>query len=188
MGGLDDASDGELAMLARAGRQQAFRVLTERHRDAIYRIVRAATGDDDAAVDITQESFIAAFGALARFDGDRAFRPWIVRIALNKSRDWARRRHVRRAFSLPFSLESEAVMSLDVSVDDTVHQRAELQEAQRAIAALPSRQRDVLLLRAIEGMSQAETAAALGITEKAVETRLARARRTLGAAMRKIEG
>lgn len=188
MAGLDDATDGELAMLARAGRQQAFRMLTERHREAIYRIVRGAIGDDDAAVDITQESFIAAFGALDHYDGNRSFRAWIARIAINKSRDWARRRRVRRAFSLPFSPESEAVLSLDVSVDHAIHQRAELGKARRAIASLPLRQRDVLLLRAIEGMSQAETAAALGITEKAVETRLARARRTLSAALKKTEG
>lgn len=186
--GLEDATDGELASLALAGRQQAFRLLTERHRDAVYRIVRGATGDDDAALDITQESFIAAFGALNRYDGDRSFRAWIARIALNKSRDWARRRRVRRAFSLPFSPESEAVMSPDVSVDDAVHQRGELQRTQRAIASLPSGQRDVLMLRAIEEMSQAETAAVLGITEKAVETRLARARRTLSAAVKKTEG
>lgn len=188
MSALDEATDGELALLARSGRQQAFRMLAERHRDAVYRIVRGATGDDTAAVDITQESFIAAFGALDRYDGDRSFRSWIARIALNKSRDWARRRRVRRAFSLPFSSESEAVVSPEAPVDDAVYQRAQLKKAQRLIASLPSRQRDVLLLRAIEGMSQAETAAALGISEKAVETRLARARRTLSDAMKKTEG
>ena len=78
--------------------------------------------------------------------------------------------------------------SPDAAIDEEIHQRAQLRRVEAAIAALPARQREVLVLRSIEGLSQAETAEVLGISGKAVETRLARARRTLAAALRIFEG
>ena len=176
---LDDASDGELAALARGGLQQAYRILAERHRDAVYRLARAATGDCNEAVDITQESFVAAFAALDRYDGERSFRSWIARIALNKSRDWTRRRAVRQMFSFSMPEDGIDICDDEVLPDDAAADRQDLARVIAAIAKLPARQRDVLLLRAVEGMTQAETAQTLGITEKSVETRLYRARRTL---------
>ena len=92
---LAACQDGELATLALGGQQSAYSELLRRHRDAVYRLLRGHTGNDDAAMDLTQQSFIAAFGALARYDGNRPFRLWITRIAINKARDWARRRAVR---------------------------------------------------------------------------------------------
>lgn len=178
---LDDASDGELAALAQGGLQQAYRVLADRHREAVYRLARVATGDSDEAVDVTQESFVAAFAALDRYDGQRSFRSWIARIALNKSRDWTRRRAVRRMFS--FSMPDDGIDIRDDKVlpDDAAANRQDLARVTSAIAKLPGRQKDVLLLRTIEGMTQAETAQTLGISEKSVETRLYRARRALSA-------
>lgn len=91
---LDGASDGELVALARAGSQKAYYALSGRHREPIYRLVRAAIGDTDAALDVTQEVFVAAFAALDRYDPNRPFRAWLTSIALNKGRDWVRRRAV----------------------------------------------------------------------------------------------
>lgn len=182
---LDDASDGELAALARSGTQAAYRVLAERHRDAVYRLVRSATGDADEAMDVTQETLIAAFGALDRYDPARPFRAWIARIALNKARDWARRRAVRRLFS--FTMPDHAAHSIPdeaVGADRTAEDREKLARVAVAIAALPARLKEALLLRTIEDMSQAEVAATLGVSEKTVETRLYRARQKLNDALR----
>src|SRR3546814_9264080 len=96
---LAGCSDGELAALALAGRQSAYGELMRRHREPVYRLVRGHIGDADAALDVTQQSFIAAFAALARYDGARPFRVWMARIAINKCHDWTRRRAVRRLFS-----------------------------------------------------------------------------------------
>ncbi len=181
-----EASDAQLVAAARNGQQAAFRELTERHRDAVYRLVRSAIGDSDEALDVTQEALIAAFGALGRYDPQRPFRAWIARIALNKSRDWARRRAVRRLFS--FALPegaADAAISDDVPADRAAEDRETLERASAAIAELPARLKDVLLLRSVEQLSQAETAGALGISEKAVETRLYRARVRL---REKLEG
>ena len=177
---LDGASDGELVALARAGSQKAYYALSGRHREPIYRLVRAAIGDTDAALDVTQEVFVAAFAALDRYDPNRPFRAWLTSIALNKGRDWARRRAVRQlvSFALPEN-HVEAVDETSAAIDRAAEDRQELQRVAAAVALLPGRLKEVLLLRTVEELSQAETATLLSISEKAVETRLYRARRAL---------
>jgi RNA polymerase sigma-70 factor (ECF subfamily) len=180
--GIDggEPDDGALAARALAGREDAYRALMQRHRDGIYRLVRAQLEDGDAAFDVTQESFIAAFANLHRYDRDRPFRHWLARIAINKCRDWRRRRAVRGFFTRARPIE-EGVHIADGAPgpDAEVEGRRELARARAAIDALPGGLRSVLLLRTIEGMSQAEVAQALGISDKAVETRLYRARAKL---------
>lgn len=174
---LGECSDGELAALALAGRQTAYGELLGRHRDSIFRMVRGTIGDGDAALDVTQEAFIAAFAALKRYDGTRPFKTWVARIAINKCRDWARRRAVRRFFSFALPIEAaEGVADETIPADRQLADRAELARVSEAIARLPGTIREPLVLRTIEGLSQAETAEILGISEKAVETRLYRAR------------
>lgn len=172
--------DGELATLALGGQQSAYSELLRRHRDAVYRLLRGHTGNDDAAMDLTQQSFIAAFGALARYDGDRPFRLWITRIAINKARDWARRRAVRRMFTFARPLD-EAINVADttISAEQELSDKRELDRVMAAISKLPANLRDTLLLRTVEGLNQAETASTLGISVKAVETRLYRSRALL---------
>lgn len=175
-----DPEDRALAACALAGQQSAYAALMQRHRDAVYRIVRSHVGDADEALDITQESFVAAFAALARYDGVRPFRVWIARIALNKCRDWARRRTVRRFFTFARPIdEALDIADQGATPAGALQSQHELDRINAAIASLPSNLKDVLLLRTIEQMSQADTAMALGLTEKAVETRLYRARAKL---------
>jgi RNA polymerase sigma-70 factor (ECF subfamily) len=177
---LGGCSDGELAALALTGRQTAYGELMRRHRDAVYRLVRGYTGDSDAAFDVTQESFISAFASLTRYDRARPFRLWIARIAINKCHDWARRRAVRRIISLALPIEAAGEVADEAVAGDTLlSDREELQRTLAAIAALPAALKEPLILRTIEGLSQAETAQVLGISEKAVETRVYRARSKL---------
>ena len=175
---LSGLSDGELAALSLAGRQQAFADIMCRHREAIFRIIAGNIGDADEALDLLQETFLSAHAALGRYDPARPLRAWLTTIALNKCRDWARRRAVRRliAFALPIDAVAERVAQDRPSHDVETADRDELVRASHAIAALPAGLREVLVLRTIEGLSQAETAQMLGVTEKAVETRLRRAR------------
>ncbi|MGF7172030.1 RNA polymerase sigma-70 factor (ECF subfamily) [Sphingobium xanthum] len=151
--------------------------MIECHRDAVYRLIRSQTADADAALDLTQESFIAAFTNLHRYDLDRPFRGWIMRIALNKCRDWRRRQMVRRFFWQAQPLDG----SLDVAderpgPDAEASSRQELARTREAIQRLPDKLREVLLLRTVEEMSQAAVAQFLGVSQKTVETRLYRAR------------
>jgi RNA polymerase sigma-70 factor (ECF subfamily) len=177
--------DAALVRGALAGEAQAARALVERHREGVYRLARTATGDAEEAFDITQEAFVAAFGALARYDPARPFRGWIAAITLNKCRDWARRRAVRRWLGLPLPENSgDWVGDEAPSPEAEAAGRDELAATARAIAELPASLKDVLILRTMEGLSQQETAEALSISAKAVETRLYRARQKLGQAVR----
>jgi len=180
-----EPNDGELAARALAGQQSAYGILMQRHRDAVWRLARGHVGDPDEALDITQETFIAAFTALPRYDRTRSFRVWIARIALNKCRDWARRRAVRSFFTFASPID-EALNLADsgASPEEALHSQHELSHIQAAIAALPVALKDVLLLRTIEAMSQADTAQVLGVTDKTVETRLYRARAKLAEILR----
>ena len=182
---LGECSDGELAALALAGRQAAYRELLGRHREPVFRLVRGSIGDADAALDVTQEAFIAAFAALKSYDVTRPFKTWVSRIAINKCRDWARRRAVRRFFSFALPIEAAATIADDtIPADQQLADRAELARVKKAISQLPLALREPLVLRTIEGLTQAETAQVLGISEKAVETRLYRARNKLTEVLR----
>lgn len=177
---LADCTDGELAALALAGRQRAYSLLMRRHQEPLYRLVRSHIGDADEALDVTQQSFVAAFSALKRYDPARSFRVWLSRIAINKCHDWARRRIVRRIFSFALPItEAAHVADASVPADASISDAQELEAAMRAIATLPTNLREPLILRTIENLSQTETAEVLGISEKAVETRLYRARAKL---------
>jgi hypothetical protein len=69
MSKFDEMSDGDLATLAIGGKQAAYRVLLDRHRNAVFRIARHHCGEDDGALDVTQQTFISAFAALIAMIG-----------------------------------------------------------------------------------------------------------------------
>ena len=177
---LVEGSDAEVVALALIGRQDAYRELLARYREPIYRFIRASTGDAQEALDLTQDTFIAAFAALARYDRSRPLLIWLRRIALNKCRDWGRRRRLRTMLWRTAPIDAahdipDNAIAPDVQASD----RAELARVNTAIMRLPTRLRETLILRTVEGLGQAETADVLGISEKAVETRLYRARSKL---------
>ncbi|WP_073973967.1 RNA polymerase sigma factor [Erythrobacter donghaensis] len=175
-----DNPDAALIREARAGGSGAQRALVERYRETVYRLARSATGDPEEAFDLAQETFVAAFAALNRYDPERPFKAWISAITLNKCRDWARRRAVRRFIGLPMPEHTADWIADDApSAETLAADRAELAATARAIAGLPAKLKDVLILCTVEGLSQQEAAMTLGISVKAVETRLSRARQKL---------
>ncbi|CAM3216390.1 HTH luxR-type domain-containing protein [Sphingomonas antarctica] len=175
---LSTLSDGDLASLSLVGREAAFTEIVRRHRSVLYRLALGNIGDADEALDIVQETFVSAHLALKRYDPARPMRAWLAAIAINKCRDWGRRRAVRRLFSFALPIEGvvENVADDRPGHDVAASDRQELARLRRVIADLPTALREPLVLHTIEGMSQAETASILAITEKAVETRLRRAR------------
>lgn len=176
-----DRSDGELAIMCRAGHAAAFGEIVRRYKQPLHRTVSRLTGDEDEAVDIVQDALIAAHASIARYETDRPMRTWLTRIAVNKARDWRRRRIVRRLISAVLPDDAVEIPDDVPPVDSAVADRAELARVEAAIGRLPANLREVLVLRTIEGLSQAEAGEALGISEKAVETRLYRARMKLRA-------
>lgn len=179
-GGDDLATDATLARDALAGDQSAYSALMHRHREAVFRLARHHAPDESAAIDITQEAFIAAFTALRRFDGERPFRAWILRITLNKCRDHSRRRKVRHFLTFARPIEDAADVA-DPALDPeaVLHSARAVSHIRGEVQALPARLREPLILCAIEGMSQDEAAELLGVSRKAIETRIYRARQKL---------
>lgn len=175
---FEGLSDSELVALSIAGRDRAFGLIVRRHQDLLYRIAFASLGNTHDALDAVQDIFVAAFLSLKRFDQRRPFRPWLAAIALNRCRDLARRRRVRGllSFALPIDSKVEAIAQDKPGVDAEAADREELHRTMQGISRLPATLREPLVLHTVEGMSQAETAETLKISEKAVETRLRRAR------------
>jgi len=179
---LADQPDGQLVALSLAGRQVAFAELVRRYKGGLHRLVARIVGDEDEALDVVQETFVAAHQALANYDAARPLSAWLSRIAINKARDWRRRKAARRFISMFLPLEHvlDAVDETP-SAETQTSDRQELTNLSRALARLPANLRETLILRTVEGLTQAETAQILGVSEKAVETRLYRARQKLTA-------
>ena len=186
MSDTEDASDAELVARASEGEQRAFSLLMARHKDATYRFIRRYGVDREEAYDLVQQTFVSAWSSLRRFDRERPFATWLRAIALNKCRDWSRRAAVRRFLLSPLSLDSPAAESAP-DPDPDPEATALEQERQRAIAgaiaALPKSLKEPLLLTVLDGFSQKDTASLLGLTPKAVENRVARARKELARAL-----
>ncbi|MEQ1607931.1 MAG: RNA polymerase sigma factor [Hyphomonadaceae bacterium] len=178
-----DPGDSDAALAARAvkGDRSAFNRIVQRHQEPLYRFIRRYVGDSDEAYDLLQDTFVSAWQALGRYDPTRPAATWLRRIALNKCRDWGRRRTVRRFFYGAASLEAADVASI-ANVEDSADEAA-MVRLDRAIALLPSQLKEPLLLTAFEGLSQEDAGQALGITAKAVETRVYRARKLLAEAL-----
>ena len=183
-GGVSAEPDAELVTKALAGKQSAYFALMLRHREAVFKLARSHTGDESEALDVTQECFVAAFAALYRYDAERPFRTWLLRIALNKCRDWGRRRKVRRFFTFARPLdEAMHVAETAQDAEQALASRDEVERIRREIANLPAQLKEPLILCALEGLSQDEAATALGVSRKAIEMRVYRARKKLAEAL-----
>ncbi|WP_233205137.1 RNA polymerase sigma factor [Alkalicaulis satelles] len=188
-GGAQD-SDADLVHRALDGDERAYSLLMKRHKDGLYRFARRYSGNGDDALEIVQLTFISAWQALRRFETGRAFDVWLRAIALNKCRDMGRRRKVRHFITalgqLPDNLADPPTMQ--AGPEAVLLDREALRQADAAIAALPHGLKAPLLLTALEGLTMAEAGAVLGMSAKAVENRLYRARKALAAATTRHTG
>jgi len=182
----DDIAQDDAALVADAirGRERAFSALMRRHKEALYKFVRVYVGDASEAFDLVQETFVAAWTNLKRYDPARPFPAWLRGIALNKCRDWARRRNVRRFFFAAANLETSGrnVAAPEPNADDFTEVK-NLARLEAAISALPDALKAPLILTAIDGRSHKEAGSILGLSAKAVELRIYRARLALKATL-----
>lgn len=179
-GRADFEDDAAAVAAALEGRQAGYVWLMDCHREPVFRFIRGHVRHDEEALDVTQECFVSAFAALGRYDPARSFRNWLFSIAINKCRDWGRRRAVRNLFTFALPLE-EAFGVRDVEPDPEQVAAANqgVARIRAALTNLPAKLRNPILLCSIEGLSQDQAAEILGISRKAVETRIYRARQKL---------
>lgn len=174
--------DHGIEVRAADGDRAAFTALMTATKADLYRFVRRYVGDEAEAHDVLQEAYASAWLAMRRYDPARPFDVWLRSIALNKCRDWSRRRTVRRVVRGVMGLdapEATAVGDETPMAEARLDDRRRAAALQRALSDLPDSLKAPLLLAALEGRSHAEIAAILRITPKAVETRIARARKKL---------
>jgi RNA polymerase sigma factor (sigma-70 family) len=179
-----EAPDSALARLAAAGDHAAFATLVTRYKNVLYRLLRHYLGDADEAYEAVHESFIAAWRALARYDPERPFSAWLRSIAINKARDRGRRLALRRfIFGAPLDEEALHVRDPAPSAEESLIEDQQARRLASAIAALPAPLKESLLLTAFDSYSQREAARILGVSTKAIETRVYRARKLLAAGL-----
>jgi RNA polymerase sigma-70 factor (ECF subfamily) len=176
------ASEPDEALIRRvcAGETACFEVLMRRHNQRIYRTVRAVLGDDADAEDVMQQAYISAYQHLDAFEGRARFSTWLTRIAINEAYARLRKRHRTE----PASWDDEQAMADEPEATgpspEQIAARQEMQALlERAVDTLSTPNRMAFVLRSIEGLSTAETAECLKISEEAVKTRLHRANEAL---------
>lgn len=174
---LHGERDEILAERAAWGDRRAFDALVTRHRQAVYRLCWAATGNHADADDAAQETFVRVYRSLSSYDPGRPFGPWLRKIAWNCGLS------VRRngAAGVSGAVVSDAPEAVDPAPgpEESAVGNEERRRVAGAMAALPAELRTVMVLRAVEGLSYAEIAMVAGIPAGTVMSRLSRARRRL---------
>lgn len=171
--------DRDLVKRAREGDTDAFGQLVKRYEERILRLVRGMVPEADMQ-DVAQEAFLKAFRKLDSFDGRSSFYTWIYRISANTAMDWRKKERRRRHAPLPEGSEGEDLLPGRGPGPATQVTRRELGDLiESAIAALPPKYHEIVVLRETQGLSYEEIAQTLGISKGTVESRLFRARERL---------
>ncbi len=161
--------ENNLVERARAGDDTAFAVLFEQFHAPILNYLHRMVSDRALAEDLTQDTFIKAYKSLPKTKSDLAFKAWLYRIATNTAISHMRRGKIVKW--LPMIGDREHG---DERLDRSVTRQTDISHA---LDQLPKHYASVLLLRHYQGLSLAETAEALDITENAAKLRLFRARK-----------
>jgi len=177
--------DAELVAQARDGDADAFGRLVGRYEERILRLCRGMVPEADVQ-DVAQEAFLKAFRKLDSFDGRSSFYTWIYRISANTAMDWRKKERRRRHAPLPVGSEGEDLLPGNTPAPAKRASRSELgRHIEAAIAALPPKYQEIVILRETQGLSYEEIARTLEISKGTVESRLFRARERLREKLRK---
>lgn len=170
---------------AREGQQEAYAEIVERYSGTVYNLALRLMKDPHEAEEVLQETFISAFRALPRFEGRSQLSTWLYRIGYNAALMRLRKRRPRtESLDEPATTENGDQVPRQLvdwgSVPDALLLNRELRTVlNQALATLPATLSSVFVLRDIEGLSTAETAEVLSLTETNVKVRLHRARAAL---------
>lgn len=178
---IESESDDTLVRRAKTGDFDAFEKLFERHRTMVFRFAYQMVPRRDDAEDIVQEAFIRAYKNLERYRDEAKFTTWLLRIVSNLCTDQARMSTRRQALEQQEASGALAWMTTDVSEDpvDNLEQDRRVVALRKALQALPTHHRTMIVLRDIEEREYPEIASILGCTVGGAKLRVLRARRAL---------
>ncbi len=168
------SSDGELVRRAQAGDGHAFDCLVQRHGRLVLSLARNIIRNREDAEDVAQDVFVRFFRSLAKVDPERPLEPWLVRLTVNAARTSARRGTRHRAESLESHGGGESASPGPAGELSALEFRVSLDEA---LESLTARERQVFLLRDVEGLEVSVIAEALEIAEVTVRRQSADGRR-----------
>jgi len=175
-------------MLAfRAGDADAFDALFRRWAGPLLRYLTRMLRDAAAAEELVQEVFIRVHGARERYTADARFSTWLYRIATNLALNELRRPRRRDPHPSADAEGGPVLAAGGAAPDALAHARRLSEQVERELQTLPENQRAALWLAAVEGLSYAEVASALDVTEKAVKALVHRARATLASRLAGVE-
>ncbi len=171
--------DVRLMLAFGAGDAAAFDALFRRWAAPLLRYLERMVRDHAAAEELVQEVFLRVHRARDRYVPEARFSTWLYRIATNLALNELRRPHLRRPHRSTDDEDAAPLAAETPAADDAADARRMGQAAWRELGRLPEKQRAALCLSAVEGLSYAEVARALDVTEKAVKALVHRARSTL---------
>lgn len=197
-------TDADLVALIRAGNEEAISQLVERWSPTMFRLARSFVDSPQSAEDVVQEAWLGMLSGLARFEGRSSLRTWTFTILVNRARTRGAR-EARTVPQPPLATRDEpgaydwfpgpggeatrtwssinVASRWDTAPESVVLSRETLIQLDRAVSALPSRQRQVVTMRDVVGMSAEEVCAALGISAANQRVLLHRARAALRTAL-----
>lgn len=170
------AAERDLVRRAQRGDASAFAQIVRGQQNRIFRHLLNLTGSRDEALELSQEVFLKAWEALPTWQPQARLHTWLYRIASNVAYDLLRRRQVVAFEALPEDHDAPAETD---SPELRLHAKQTVTRLDAALARLPPEQREIVLLREVEGLSYQELSATLAIDEGTVKSRLARGRTAL---------
>ena len=181
---MTEVSEKKIIEKVLGGDANAFEELVLRYEKTVYNLALRMVGDRDDAFDMTQEAFIKAYGSLSSFRGDSKFSVWIYRITTNVCLDFLRSKSRKQQVSLTVSDDDDEDAQLDIpdpssDPEQQLMQKMSMQSVEEGLKTLPDKQRQILVMRELGGMSYAEIGAALSLEEGTVKSRIFRARKRL---------
>ena len=176
----------ELTIIRRVqhGDTEAFSVLVAAYEKNVFNVALQLTGNREDAQDMAQEAFLKAYNSLPSFRGDSKFSSWLYRIVSNVCLDFKRRQSRRPSSSLTVEDDEGETLQLDIadesqSPEALLERKLTREAVRRGLASLPDEQRQILLLREIQGLSYEEIAEAMDLEPGTVKSRIFRARKKL---------
>lgn len=166
---------------ARAGDRMAFHQLADQFQKQIYQMVYYRTNSQMDAEDITQDVFLQAYKNIRRLKSSAVFRSWLYRIAVNRVRDFYRRKKFKSLFGF-VSMDQETFQETEeMAVEPVAEQKLQRgdfwRQVEQMLTSLSRMEREVFLLRFFDQLSLKEMGEALGKNESTIKTHLYRALR-----------
>ena len=164
--------DAQLIQRTAAGSRHAMHELVDRHGQRLYALAYTLLGNQADSEDVVQETFIGAFEQAGRFDGRASVKTWLTRILVRQVARRHRRESIRRTATLPVDANLADETTGTTATDATI-------DVPTILAMLSPDQRQVIVLREMEGMSYQQISETLNVPRGTVESRLFRAREAL---------